>query len=186
MNLPSLTLLSPAKMMNLNVWEVGSLVEFEKELLILFQLEDFHTSSSGICTKILFLFVTSMSCFWDGLRTGLQVAGCINKSCTNSQLVQVLKANNVPATQVTWNGQPLRSQELSEAMEAVKVYDAKTIDSGYLCSTCDPFLLLICQLFRVNINHQYCSTNIEYTIKNSKKTIYFRSDKGHFRFLKTA
>ena len=33
--------------------------------------------------------------------------------------------------------------------------NVKSIRNGYLCSTCDPFLCLVCQLFKLNICHNY-------------------------------
>ena len=57
-----------------------------------------------------------------------------------------------------------------------------TINDGYLCSTCDPFLLLIAYLFQITINHRYNNHFIIYKSKMdvSKKVLEFRSDHGHF------
>ena len=57
------------------------------------------------------------------------------------------------------------------------------MSQGYDCSICDPFLILICELFIININHIYLGNKIDYTNKknvfNNNYTITIQSDKGH-------
>ena len=43
-----------------------------------------------------------------------------------------------------------------------KNHDIRGIYNGHLTSTCDGFLLLVCALFKLNINHRYLSCNIRY------------------------
>ena len=126
-----------------------------------------------------------MTCFWDGILQALdnsdfQLVGCNNR-LNRHQLINLLKTKNVEIEDVTWNGQKLTKQEIKEHFDAIKSYDIKTIQNGHLCSSCDSFLLLICQLFNVTIKHLYMNVNIEY--KNEKvqrKTLNFASNRGHF------
>ena len=71
-------------------------------------------------------------------------------------------------------------QQLEENYQHIKDFNVKSISAGYLCSTCDPFLLLICELFKVNINHNYCGYKMKYRINNAVKTLNFKSDRGNF------
>lgn len=126
-----------------------------------------------------------MTCFWDGILQALdnsdfQVVGCNNR-LNRQQLINLLKTKNVEIQDVTWNGMELTPQEIKEHYEAIKSYDINKINNGHLCSSCDSFLLLICQVFNVNIKHLYMNVDIEY--KNEKvqrKTLQFASNHGHF------
>ena len=126
-----------------------------------------------------------MTCFWDGILQALdtsdfQVVGCNNR-LNRQQLINLLKTKNVEIQDVTWNGKKLTQQEMKEHYKAIKDYNISNIHQGHLCSSCDSFLLLISQLFNVNIKHLYLNVNIEY--KNEKvqrKTLEFASNRGHF------
>lgn len=126
-----------------------------------------------------------MTCFWDGILQALdnsdfQVVGCNNR-LNRQQLINLLKTKNVEIEDVTWNGKKLTKQEMKEHYEAIKTYNIDGINRGHLCSSCDSFLLLICQVFNVNIKHSYINVDIEY--KNQKvqrKTLQFASNHGHF------
>lgn len=126
-----------------------------------------------------------MTCFWDGILQALdtsdfQVVGCNNR-LNRRQLIDLLKNNNVEIEDVTWNGKKLTKQEMKEHFEAIKDYNINSINQGHLCSSCDSFLLLICQLFNVNIKHLYMNVNIEYqNEKIQRKTLNFASNHGHF------
>lgn len=126
-----------------------------------------------------------MTCFWDGILQALdnsdfQVVG-YNNRLNRQQLINLLKTKNVEIEDVTWNGKKLTKQEMKEHYEAIKDYNINGINRGHLCSSCDSFLLLICQVFNVNIKHSYINVDIEY--KNEKvqrKTLQFASNHGHF------
>ena len=126
-----------------------------------------------------------MTCFWDGILQALdtsdfQVVGCNNR-LNRRQLIDLLKNKNVEIEDVTWNGKKLTKQEMKEHFEAIKHYNINNINQGHLCSSCDSFLLLICQLFNVNIKHLYMNVNIEYqNEKIQRKTLNFASNHGHF------
>ena len=57
-----------------------------------------------------------------------------------------------------------------EHYDAIKNYDKTKIGGVILCSSCDSFLLLISELFEVNIKHLYL--NVRWIIKKkAKKTL---------------
>ena len=122
-----------------------------------------------------------MTCFWDGILTALGPA--INSKQTHQQFIQTLKDQNVKTTDVRWNDKPLTEKEMDENCEAVNCFNISTINSGYYCSCCDPFLLLICQIFKINIDHKYNNSSIKYTYAGTNgpnNTLKFASDRGHF------
>jgi hypothetical protein len=75
---------------------------------------------------------------------------------------------------------------MKENMEAVKQFNSNSIYHGYLCSSHDPFLSLICVLFGVNIHHNFCGTWIKMEVDETdlvpKGTIKLISTPGHMRY----
>jgi len=62
----------------------------------------------------------------------------------------------------------------------IKDFNENNINQGYDCSSCDPFMILLCELFKININYDYNGNNIQYMIDNSRKTIKYSSNQSHF------
>lgn len=140
-----------------------------------------------------------MTCFWDGLIRSFtvkrlnEVLGGKGKP-SPQQFVKLLKHNNVKTVDVLWNDEELRDQELQENFDRIKELNIQSINRGYDCSGCDPFLLLISQLFKVDIFHtqqklRYVGGGtIKYTNKsvgNNKKIIKkYGSNSGHFWHIK--
>ena len=119
-----------------------------------------------------------MTCFWDGILKGLNSKGfCFN---SNKELIEFLKNKNKKTKDVMWNNSLLREKEMGENYEAVENYNIKYIHNGHLCSCCDYMLLLICDIFCVNIDHQYLNKLISYKKIKNKDKLTFRSNRSHF------
>lgn len=129
-----------------------------------------------------------MTCFWTGLMKCLTPADYqflrVPQPLSELEFVTRLKRQNKPPTSVIWQQQRMSTQLIQESTAAVAAFDASTINRGYWCSTCDPFILLTSELFRVNIHHRFCSHLITYTVSNARKTLYVTSDTGHFQMWK--
>ncbi len=127
-----------------------------------------------------------MTCFWDAIVSSLnqddfKLLGEKSFTINRKSVINFLKSKNTPCNDVLWQDHTLRKQELAEHTEAVNCYNIKGIGGGHLTSTCDSFLLLICQLFKININHKYCKTMITYkNSENVRRSINFKSNRGHF------
>jgi hypothetical protein len=130
-----------------------------------------------------------MTCFWDGILQKLTDDDFrhIGQTRVNrTQFIVFLKNKVVPMSNVMWQNSDLTDQEIEEHISAIRDYDISKIQHGHLTSTCDSFLLLICELFCVNINHNFMSYMngsqiINYSNKrNSRKTLNFTSNTGHF------
>ena len=125
-----------------------------------------------------------MTCFWDGILHHLTDDDFQRVLKTtkpnNKNFVKILKQNLKHTRSVKWNDTILTNKQCDENYEHIRDFNAETIYGGYLCSTCDPFLLLVCELFNVDINHNFCGNIIRYRINNSNKILNFRSDRGHF------
>lgn len=128
-----------------------------------------------------------MSCFWDGLIRGLNANGFdLGKRYgikNANDIAKYCKNNNKKISKICWNGEELLTSQVEENYEAIKKYDVGTVNKGYLCSTCDPVLFLICDLFNISINHRYLNVDILYTNpRNPDKVIKFKSSRGHFSY----
>tara|TARA_B100001142_G_scaffold240336_2_gene239155 strand:+ start:2439 stop:2828 length:390 start_codon:yes stop_codon:yes gene_type:complete len=125
-----------------------------------------------------------MTCFWDGIMKSLTQSDfnfIKEKKTDNIDFIKMLKKRCQLTTNVLWQGKPLREQEITEHIKAITEYDINEISNGHLTSVCDSFLLLICELFKVNIIHSYMNIEIKYTNKEqSRKTIHYSSNNGHF------
>jgi hypothetical protein len=129
-----------------------------------------------------------MTCFWKGIQQSLEkndfetlTKKIIPRQPTIKELILFLKASNIKTNNVIWNQTKLSDMELQENFHAVKVFNINNINNGYACSTCDPFLLLICEIFSININHCFLNKVMKYENKKLvRKTITFKSNYGHF------
>ena len=126
-----------------------------------------------------------MTCFWDAIIHSLKDDDLrllnLKKRPTHRSFIEKLKQKNTAPRDVLWNNQTLTQVELNEHIEAVKCYNIGGIHGGHLTSTCDSFLLLLCQLLKINIKHRYISTNIHYKYKRGgRKTLHFHSSRSHF------
>ena len=125
-----------------------------------------------------------MTCFWDGLLRNLYHEDLTllnsNKNINNIDFILLLKKNNKLCENVKWQNNFLSKKLLEENYEMIKDFNENNINQGYDCSSCDPFMILLCELFKININYDYNGNNIQYMIDNSRKTINYSSNQSHF------
>lgn len=124
-----------------------------------------------------------MTCFWNGLlrklkRKDFENTFNIKRQPKCDEFIILLKFHNVKTIDVKHNGLSLSDKEIDENMLRIK--NIKKINKGYLCSSCDPVLLLVSQLFKVNIHHNFNGAQIKYTNKNSTREIHFSCNSNHF------
>lgn len=130
-----------------------------------------------------------MTCFWDGLISKLTLNE-INKhladrtlsSVPPAEFVNMLKARSAKSRpdDVLWNGQPLTDKLMQETAEWIAEYNVAKIGDGHDCSICDPFLIMICHIFMVCIEHNYLGHKITYTNTNGGRVLNFGSNNSHF------
>jgi len=124
-----------------------------------------------------------MTCFWDGIFKSLNNDDFkfIGEKKTNIRnLINILKIKNTEMNDVLWQNTKPKKQEINEHMIAIKDYNISKIHDGHLTSSCDSFLLLICQLFQVKIIHRYMKNFIIYqNSKKERKTLHYSSSGSH-------
>lgn len=125
-----------------------------------------------------------MTCFWDGIISSLNQDDLnslgLSKNPTPIQLAKRLKNLNTKTTNILWEGKALSSNELEENYIHISDYISESVNEGYLCSVCDPFLCILCELLKINIYHTYLSKTIGYTYPNASRILQFQSNRGHF------
>jgi len=125
-----------------------------------------------------------MACFWQGIQSSLGKEDKIKLGITNStipNLIKMLKNKNTRDIKVLWQNKVLSKKEKEENYIHIKDYNINSHRSGYLCSTCDPFLILLSHTLNINIKHNYLNNIILYTV-NSKNMYIFKSNQGHFMY----
>lgn len=119
-----------------------------------------------------------MSCFWSGIIQGLKNNTLIEDvSITN--LIKYLKENNNNVN-IICNGEQVSDKQCEEIKEHIKSLSDLNINNGYDCSTFDPVLLLICELFQISIIHKYNGVIIKYDHPKPIKQITYQSSSNHF------
>lgn len=131
-----------------------------------------------------------MTCFWNGILAALKepemsLLGIDSRAKKNSkQLVSALKGRNKLTTSVKWNNEMISEKLQQENFEWIKGYNTNGIGNGHDCSFCDPFLLLISELFVINIEHHFMKSKVLFEHPDAKEIIYFRSSRSHFTYVK--
>ena len=138
-----------------------------------------------------------MTCFWDGILHSLTLSELSQLSPIPllskpkpHELVRMLQANNRRPSHVRWMNEPLSNQLQQELWETVRDFTVSSITQGYLCSTCDAFLCLLCELIQIPIRHNYLQRTMimydysmdSYRSSNShtSRCLQFASNQGHF------
>jgi hypothetical protein len=125
-----------------------------------------------------------MTCFWNAIISSLKDEDKkilnVNGRIFPKRMVEILKSKNQETNNVTWNNEKLKERQIKENIEHIKELDINKINNGYLCSTCDPFLILLAETLKVKIKHNYNGTVIIYNnIEKERRTINLCSDRGH-------
>lgn len=122
-----------------------------------------------------------MSCFWIGIRRIQQLRDATRSP---SDVLAYLKEHNRLPLHVHWQKQPISKQLMLESFNTIKQY--KRIENGHLTSSCDPFLLLCCELFKCNIRFNYLGNMISIEYMSDTKsnetipTYNFTGSSSHF------
>ena len=125
-----------------------------------------------------------MACFWKGIRASLSKDDKNKLGITDNtipDLIKTLKNNNTLDINVLWQNKTLTKKELDENFTHIRDYPIDSYKNGYLCSTCDPFIILLCNTLNVNIKHEYLGDIILYSTE-SVNTYIFKSNRGHFTY----
>jgi hypothetical protein len=124
-----------------------------------------------------------MTCFWNGILKKLtpqDFSPYHIKKPNHHNFVLFLQKHNMKTNLIKWNDTRLTDQQMNEHFTHIKDFQVKSIYKGYFCSTFEPFLFLICQLFKVSIDHCYCGNVMKYRHPNGIRLLKFKSNKHHF------
>lgn len=136
-----------------------------------------------------------MTCFWDSLRNALNTEDYDYAGITASeepkdsrQLAALMLSLNRPCNHVSVNGTFPTKQQKNEFFKWIKDYNVQKIGDGHWTSTSDPFLILVCQVFKVAVKHFYkgsvkgysFDTVTIYSHVKYRRVLEFGADAGHF------
>uniref|UniRef100_A0A6C0B4Q2 Uncharacterized protein n=1 Tax=viral metagenome TaxID=1070528 RepID=A0A6C0B4Q2_9ZZZZ len=126
-----------------------------------------------------------MACFWEGILSSLSTVDKVKLGINNHipNLIEALKKYNTHDITVLWQNKDISKKEKDENYTHINDYSVNSYNKGYLCSTCDPFLILVSHILHVDIHHEYLNNVIKYS-SNSDKTYVFKSNSGHFTYKK--
>ena len=113
-----------------------------------------------------------MTCVWNGLIHKLK----LNMSPNN--LCEKIKKENKITENVSVGGVMLTENQKKENYERVSIIS--NISNGYDMSTCDPLLILISELYSVNISHKFNQYEISYVNTQATSNIDVCSNNHHF------
>lgn len=125
-----------------------------------------------------------MSCYWDALikkikKNDFKYVLELDK-ITPQLLADKLKINNKKVKSIIVNNNTITTSQQDENFNHIKNYDINTINNGYDCSTFDPFLILIADLFSITIINIYNGNKIIYKpIGYSRYNIELKNNKNH-------
>ena len=128
-----------------------------------------------------------MTCFWDGILNRLTqedyaLVG-FYPAKNPRELIKLLQYLNRETPCCTWNDTKISEKEIKENFEHVRSFNPMSISDGYDCSTSDPFLFLVSELFSLEIHHTYLGRIMRYKPccnVQTRRIIRFGSDHGHF------
>tara|TARA_B110000211_G_C13964936_1_gene502287 strand:+ start:665 stop:1051 length:387 start_codon:yes stop_codon:yes gene_type:complete len=124
-----------------------------------------------------------MACFWEGILSSLTKDDKDKLGIINSipDLIKALQKYNTLDIKVLWQNKVLTKKQREENYTHVEDYRVSDYNKGYLCGTCDPFLILLGNTLNVNIKHEYLNSIIIYSHESSNIYV-FKSDRGHFTY----
>ncbi len=125
-----------------------------------------------------------MTCFWKEILSSLtaddlKILG-LEINPTPKQLCHILKKKNKKTNKIIWNNTKLSINQIEENFIHISDYNFNYNDNRYLCSICDPFLCLLCELLECNIIHNHLDKPMYYIYPMSTKTFTFSSHRIHF------
>ena len=123
-----------------------------------------------------------MSCFWQGIMRSLTANDMKILKLSNNNLINLIKTLqnlNTKHIATLWQNEEISKQQKEENFIHIRDYQVNTHNRGYLCGTCDPFLILLSHVLKIDIKHKYMNHEIHYS-NNSKKIYFFKSNRGHF------
>jgi hypothetical protein len=127
------------------------------------------------------LYEQLMTCVWKGLIKGLECYKLIKNKTKEIDFATYIKKHNTKTINILINDSYLGEQEMTENYKAIENLNVNNIENGYMCSTSDPLLALVCQIYNINIIHKCKHTTVEYSYDNCTDfTLIVESSGCHF------
>ncbi len=129
-----------------------------------------------------------MTCFWDGILWSLHptdlnvVLGFgLQTRPPITDFVTALAQHASMTPNVTWKGASISEREQIENLAHVQNLQLSL--DGYDCAACEPVMVLVCELFRVELVVQTPHGTFTYKHPESRARLRFGQWPGHFEYL---
>lgn len=129
-----------------------------------------------------------MTCVPDGIIQSLNSDDFIkinlSKNINAVTFMEKIKEHNRLTSHVKVQNKALTEQEMNENMERIKEINTANLNNGYLCSSHEPLLILICELFEVDIKMNFNGSTVLYQNSNkTRKVINYMCSRSHFMYV---
>jgi hypothetical protein len=126
-----------------------------------------------------------MTCVWNAFIQGIPRHFYEDQGHKSPMsFVLYLKERNRKTGDIKICGEYLSDKRKEENLEAVQCFDPNSIYHGYFCSTEDPFLFLISEIFQINIYHTFLGKMFDYIHPNPKLKLHIHSSRGHMSLVR--
>jgi hypothetical protein len=128
-----------------------------------------------------------MTCVWNSLIHGLEdhlSEISLPYKVKPYDFVKKIKSLNTLIATIIVDDEELTKKQIQENFDAIKEFKVEHINEGYYCSTCDPYLILICHVFSCSIHHNYNGHIIKYEHVKPRFILHLQSNRSHMTFRK--
>lgn len=132
-----------------------------------------------------------MTCFWDSIiskinKNDFHTFNLLSKpkplDFCNLLIQQNTNTNNISwKTSINNEILSLTEKQKKENYEHIQSFQSNSIQNGYYCSTFDPFLFLIAELFHISIINNFNQSIISYLHTNPKYSIHLHNNTTHMK-----
>ena len=125
-----------------------------------------------------------MSCVWKALIQAMSTKELalfeLGSRPSPLELMKKVKKHNKKIKDILINGEKITETQSKENYDRIE--SIKQVNKGYLCSGCDPLLILIASITKRNIVHIYRKHRIIYrnTSSTTGNPMIFESSNSHF------
>lgn len=130
-----------------------------------------------------------MTCFWSAIirtlsREEREILD-MKKSNVNEEVELVMslkrRSNRLIDAEVIWQGEKLKPQLCNELKMWVDNYNVNKISNGHDTSSCDPFLVQLCEILGWKIEFKYMNSRIIFVpARETKRKVLFGANGHHF------
>lgn len=122
------------------------------------------------------------TCFWDSLIHQLRTHRLVPSTMNPHEFLALLQTRNTKSVNVFWQEAQPSEQQMMENLVWVDEYNVDQINDSHLGGACDPFLLLVCELYHVTISDMVLNHRVMYVHRDANEytpILKLNTSQGH-------